>query len=99
MKHGEADVKTFNGTKINGRVCTCLQSVHPVKRPHFRFHIARIYVDDELELPVRYESYDWPAAEGEKPALLEEYTYLNVKLNNGFTDRDFDRTNPSYNFN
>jgi hypothetical protein len=99
MKHGEVEVKTFTNTKINGRSCTCLQSVHPVKRPHFRFHIARVYVDDELQLPVRYESHDWPRAEGEKPALLEEYTYLNVKLNNGFTDRDFDRANPEYNFN
>jgi len=98
-QHDEVEVKTFKNTKINGRVCTCLQSVHPVPRGHFRFHIARIYVDEELQLPIRYESYGWPAREGEKPPLLEEYTYLNVKLNNGFTDRDFDPDNPNYNFN
>jgi hypothetical protein len=99
MKHGEVDVKTFEGTKINGRVCTCLQTVHPVPRDHFRFHIARIYIDDEHKLPIRYESYGWPQSEGAKPPLLEEYTYLDLKLNNGFTDRDFDPSNPSYNFN
>lgn len=99
MKHGEVDVKTFEGTKINGRVCTCLQTVHPVQRDHFRFHIARIYIDDEHKLPIRYESYGWPQTEGGKPPLLEEYTYLDLKLNNGFTDRDFDATNPGYNFN
>ncbi len=95
----ETKVDTFKGTKINDRVCTCLQSVHPVNNGHYRFHIARIYVDDELQLPIRYESYGWPTREGEKPPLLEEYTYLNLKLNNGFTDRDFDRANANYNFN
>lgn len=99
MQRGEVDVKTFKGAKINGRVCTCLQSVHPTPREHFRYHIARIYVDDELQLPIRYESYDWPSREGEQPPLLEEYTYLNLKLNNGFTDADFDQANDSYNFN
>ena len=37
--------------------------------------------------------------EGGKPVLSEEYTYLNVKLNNGFTDADFDVRNPNYQFN
>ena len=39
--------------------------------------------------------YDWSG----KPQLLEEYTYLNLKLNNGFTDADFDVRNPNYQFN
>ncbi|MBC7317493.1 MAG: DUF1571 domain-containing protein, partial [Chloroflexi bacterium] len=26
------------------------------------------------------------------------YTYLNIKLNNGFTDMDFDIRNPNYDF-
>jgi len=30
--------------------------------------------------------------------LLEEYTYTDVKINNGFTDADFDENNPSYHF-
>ena len=98
LKYDEVEVKVFENTKINGRVCTCLQSVHPQPRDHFRFHIARIYIDDELQIPIRYESYGWPKGDGDPP-LLEEYTYLNLKLNNGFTDRDFDKSNPNYNFN
>ncbi len=65
---------------------------------NFLFHVAQIYVDDELNLPIRYEAYDWPAEEGGKPQLTEEYTYLNLKLNNGFTDADFDIRNPNYQF-
>jgi hypothetical protein len=29
---------------------------------------------------------------------LEEYTYLNLKLNAGLVDADFDHTNPNYKF-
>ena len=35
---------------------------------------------------------------GGSPELIEEYTYLNLKLNNGFTDADFDTHNANYHF-
>ena len=95
---GECEVKFFSGAKINNRVCTCIQVVHPVPRRNFLFHVARIFVDDELNIPIRYEAYDWPARAGEQPELIEEYTYLNLKVDNGFTDADFDIHNPSYSF-
>jgi len=55
-------------------------------------------VDKALNLPIRYESYDWPRKEGETPKLIEAYTYLNLQLNVGLTDADFDYTNPTYNY-
>lgn len=95
---GECDVTAIPNTKINGRECVCLQVFHPVPRKEFLFHKAKIYVDSQLNLPVRYEAYDWPTEQGGQPQLLEEYTYLDLKINNGFTDRDFDVTNPAYQF-
>jgi outer membrane lipoprotein-sorting protein len=85
--------------KVNGRVCSCVQVVHPVPRRNFRFHLARVFIDDELLIPIRYEAYDWPHEEGGQPVLMEEYTYMNVKINNGFTDADFDPKNTAYKFN
>jgi hypothetical protein len=29
---------------------------------------------------------------------MEEYTFLNIKVNVGLSDHDFDRENPSYDF-
>jgi len=74
------------------------QVIHPVRRPHFRYHMARIFIDDELQLPIRYASYDWPENPGGQPRMMEEYTYLDLKLNVGLTDRDFDYRNENYNF-
>jgi len=98
IQYGECEVKFYPGAKINDRVCTCIQVVHPTARSNFLFHVARIFVDDELNLPIRYEAYDWPAKPGGPPELTEEYTYLNLKLNNHFTDADFDIRNPEYGF-
>lgn len=97
-KHGECTVQFRKGATINGRKCTLIQVVHPKRRPHFDFHVAQIFVDDEHKLPVRYAAYDWPTKAGARPALLEEYTYLNVELNPGHTEKDFSPTNETYNF-
>lgn len=96
-KFGECEVKA-SPKKINGKEVVCLQVTHPVPRKEFLFHIAKIYIDTQNNLPMRYESYDWPAETGGAPPLMEEYTYLNLKLNNGFTDKDFDVSNPAYQF-
>jgi hypothetical protein len=97
-KYGECEVKFIPGTKVNERVCTCLEVMHPRPRRTFLFHKARIFVDDELGVPVRYEAYYWPREPEGRPELIEEYTYLNLELNNGFTDADFDLHNPKYGF-
>jgi hypothetical protein len=97
-KYAECDVKFIPGAKINGRVCTVLQVLHPIQRPHFEFCKAEIFIDDELKVPTRYAAYYWPSKPGEPEQLLEAYTYLNVKTNVGLTDADFDSDNPNYNF-
>jgi len=97
-QYGECDVKFFKGAKVSGRTATCVQVMHPVPRREFRYHMARVFIDDEFNVPIRFEAYDWPQEQGGPPVLLEEYTYLNLKFNNGFTDGDFDTQNPNYSF-
>jgi hypothetical protein len=94
----DVEVTYVPGAKVNERRCTLIQMTHPTYRPHYRYHVARIFIDDELQLPIRYASYGWPGEEGGKPRLLEEYTYLDVRLNPGFTDWDFDYRNEGYGF-
>lgn len=86
------------GANINKRSCSCIELIHPDQRAPYEFHIAKVFIDDELNLPVRYAAYDWPTAPGAEPALIEEYTYYNVKVNVGLTDLDFDANNPAYKF-
>jgi len=94
----ECQVRDLHGARINGRTCRYIEVKFPVKREGFRFHVAQIFIDEELEVPVRFVSYDWPAKEGEKPPVMEEYTYTEIELNEGLTDADFDRENVAYNF-
>jgi hypothetical protein len=98
LKHDEINVKYFPGAKVNGHACTQVKVTHPIRRDHFRYHIAEVFIDEALQLPIRFASYDWPKEEGANPKLMEEYTYLDVKLNTELTDWDFDRRNQSYGF-
>lgn len=98
LRYGECEVKYFTGAKVGQRPCTVIQVVHPTPRDVFRFHLARVFVDDELKVPTRYESYDWPGEPGGNPRLIEEYTYLDLKLNTGLSDEDFSTANPEYRF-
>ncbi|HUY87200.1 MAG TPA: DUF1571 domain-containing protein [Pirellulales bacterium] len=95
---GECEVNVKPGAKVNRRDCTLIEVIHPVPRREFLFHLAKIYVDSEYNLPTRYEAYEWPQEAGGSPVLTEEYTYTRLKFNNGFTDKDFDPENPDYDF-
>jgi hypothetical protein len=91
-------VETIRDKKVDERACRCIQITNPDDRQQFLFSQIRWYVDEQLDLPVRFEAYDWPAEPGAEPPLSEEYTYTKIKLNNGYTDRDFDVKNPRYGF-
>ncbi len=97
-KYGEAEVHFFNKAKVGDRVCTLVEVVHPAARRNFLYHKARIFIDDELQVPIRYEAYLWPEKPGAEPPLDESYTYVNLKLNVGLTDADFDIKNAKYGF-
>jgi hypothetical protein len=97
-KRDECEVNFYKDAKINGRACTLLEVKHPVRRDYFDFHIAQIYIDQELNVPVRYAAMSWPEAEGAEPPILEEYYYANLKLNVGLTDEHFNPHNKNYKF-
>ena len=84
--------------RVKDRTCTVLQVTQPTKRPDLDFYLAQVFIDDQLQIPIRYVAYDWPKRSEETPQVIEEYTYLDVKVNVGLTDADFDVNNPSYNF-
>ena len=98
MQYGECYVWRNENAKVGDRPCISITVMHPFKRTGFIFHIARIFIDKELMVPLHYESYDWPDKPGDPPPLLERYTYTNVKMNPGLTDADFDPKNPEYHF-
>ncbi len=98
QQYGECVVTLKRGIELNGRLCTTFEAVHPYKRKHFDFHIARIYIDDERNIPIGYEGFLWPETKGGEPVLLERYFYTDIKLNVGLTDKDFDPGNEEYDY-
>ena len=95
---GICKVRFVDGAKVAKRPCTMLEVRHDEANPAYDFHVARVFLDKQLGVPIRYEAYDWPSSEDGKPVLIEEYTYIDLKTNVGLTDEDFDRENPNYRF-
>jgi hypothetical protein len=89
-KYTESEVTVNPKAEVIKRPSTMIQITHPIPRQNFRSHIARVFFDNELRVPIYYDAYMWPAKEGEAPPMEESYGYANLKINNGFTARDFD---------
>ncbi len=94
---GICEVVKRPNANINNRPCTMIEVTHPDRESPYEFYKAQVFIDNELQVPVRYAAYDWPQP-GQKPELLEEYTYINLNINVGLTDADFDPANNQYRF-
>lgn len=98
-KFSDAQCEFRKNARIKDRACTVFQMTLPTKQPELDFYQAQVFIDDQFNVPIRYIAYDWPIREGAPLQVLEEYNYLNMKVNVGLTDADFDRNNKAYGFN
>ena len=94
---GHCEVRYTEDATVHKRPCSLIEVKHDDRRHPYEFHLAKVYIDKELQMPVRFESFDWPVG-GAKPKVLEQYTYVNIQTNVGLTDQDFSISNPAYNF-
>ena len=95
----ERRILTFRDDMLVGtRRCSMIESTHPHRRPHFLFHKVRVFIDQELGLPIRFEAYNWPKLPHAESELTEEYSYSDLKLNVGLQEIDFDVANTAYSF-
>ena len=83
---------------VGTRPCTMIEATHPHRQPEFMFHRVRVFIDDELGLPIRFEAYDWPSSPHAPAEMVEEYTYSDLHLNVGLSDLDFNVSNGDYAF-
>ncbi len=82
--------------QINDRDCVCIEVVNNNRKLDPMFCKGHIYVDMELNMPVKFISWGW--GNGRDFPLMEEYTYSDIQLNPGLTDKDFDIRNPEYGY-
>ena len=95
---GHSVVTYRDNAEIMKRKCSLIELLNEERHEHDEFYKAHVFVDNELNLPVRYVAFDWPKTPGGKPEIIEEYTYVRVNLNQGFEENDFSPENPAYKF-
>ncbi len=94
----QVNVKFLDVEAVASIECDGIEVTHPQKLPGLKFHSTRLLFDRHTKLPVQVEQLGWPEKPGEKPPIVEKYTYTDVKPNVGLTDADFDPRNPKYQF-
>ncbi len=95
---GHSVVSYRDNAEIMKRQCALIELLNEQRHEEDEFYKAHVFVDKELNLPVRYVAFDWPKTPGGKPEIIEEYTYVRINLNQGFQDIDFSPENTSYKF-
>lgn len=97
-RSGNCEVTIRENERFDNSNVVLIEVKHPKKQADYDFHIARIYLDTQRHLPLRYESYLWPDMPNDDPPLEEQYTYQEIQLNVGLSESDFDPKNPAYQF-
>ncbi len=97
-RSGDCEVTIRENELFDDRNVVLIEVKHSTKQMDFDFHIARIYLDTQRHLPLRYESYLWPIQPNDEPPLEEQYTYQDIQVNVGLSEADFDPKNSTYEF-
>ena len=83
--------KVQGDRKVNGRETILIEATFS-KNQSFYAEKIYVYICKILNLPLKISIYETA------DRLTESYEFTNFKVNNGFTDYDFDIENKAYNF-
>ncbi|MCF7804539.1 MAG: DUF1571 domain-containing protein [Candidatus Marinimicrobia bacterium] len=76
-----------------GEQVRCIEAVTPKNESsNYYAHRALVYISYRTHLPLRVKI--WNTGD----ILVEDYGYADFKINSGLTNRDFEPSNPDYNF-
>ncbi|HAD58526.1 MAG TPA: hypothetical protein DCG12_04730 [Planctomycetaceae bacterium] len=92
------EVKYFKNAKLGDLTCRVIESNHPKPYKQFKNQKVRLWIDAKTGFPVRVQTYAFPKKAGREPALVEDYTFKDLKTDVRLTDADFDRNNKRYSF-
>jgi len=98
-KLGEIKTQKYPDAKLpSGEECVAYESMHPLPRNQFPFHITRLWIEKKTGMAIRVEQLGFPQKGDKSPPIIEEYTYSKIKTNVPLADVDFSIKNPSYAF-
>jgi len=97
-KHGLTKVKYYPKAKLGKREFKVIETTLRQPRGKLTYHMTRLYLDKETDLPFKVEHFGFPATPGADPPLVAEYQYDSIKSGVALRDVDFDPRNPKYKY-
>ena len=93
LRNGELQIMKLCDESFQGRPAIVLEARANPREGHQYYASHMIcHIDKELSLPVGVSFFD------EREELFEKYSYVEVKINVGLTEKDFSRDNGEYRF-
>jgi Protein of unknown function (DUF1571) len=87
------EVTSFSGVKVGDLECDGFELKHLKHKSKEQFALTRIYFDSQTKFPVQVEHFNGAGTNDSELALVEKYTYTDIKTNVGLGESDFDRHN------
>ena len=91
-------VNLYPNSKIGDQACHTVETVLAQPVGTESFQTTRLYIDSATKLPVRVQQFAFPNRRGQKPVLVEDYLYQNIRSNISLGDIDFDPQNSRYGY-
>lgn len=91
-------VNNYPNAKIGTQACQTVEVILAQPIGSSSYQTSRLYIDSASGLPIRVQQYAFPTRRGQKPVLVEDYLYQNLKTNIGLAEIDFDPANPKYGY-
>ena len=91
-------VNHFPNAKIGEQSCRTIETILAQPIGTISYQTTRLYIDTATQLPVRVQQYAFPTRRGQKPVLVEDYLYQQIRANISLADIDFDPQNPRYGY-
>jgi hypothetical protein len=93
------EVRVLTDLRIDSRPCTTFQIVNHEPHGGYAVALARLAIDDAMNVPVLFERWEFADVDGERRRrLLERYVFTDVDLDVTLSELDFDPDNPAYAF-
>ncbi len=91
-------VNHFPNAKMGDQSCQTIEAILAQPVGANSYQTTRLYMDAASKLPVRVQQYAFPTRRGQKPVLVEDYLFQNIRANLSLADIDFDPHNPRYGY-
>ena len=93
-----ATVNCYPDAKVGDVPAKVIEISYARETAQAKYALTRLFIDSKTGFAVKVQNYDFPKKKADKPMLVEDYHYTDIRTKLGLKDIDFDTKNSKYGF-